>query len=63
MGLEFTSDARPPQQMVLLPNRFIRPSMEDIYGLDTDEDIDGITTEAGDRLTTEANDILLFEPS
>lgn len=63
MPLYFTVDARPPQQMTLLPNQFIRPAMEEIYGLDADEDIKGLTTELGERLTTEAEDILLFEPA
>ena len=68
MGLTFTSDARPPSNVTLLPNQFIRPEFGELYGFDADADsgvtIDGaLTTELSEPLTTELGDILLFEPA
>ena len=36
MGLEFTSDARPPSNVTLLPNKFVRPEFGALYGFDAD---------------------------
>ena len=68
MGLTFTSDARPPSNTQLLPNRFLRPAFGELYGFDADADeavtIDGaLTTELAEPLTAENGDILLFEPA
>ena len=68
MGLTFTSDARPPSNVTLLPNQFIRPEFGELYSFDADADsgvtIDGaLTTELSEPLTTELGDILLFEPA
>lgn len=67
MGLTFTSDARPPSNTQLLPNRFLRPAFGELYGFDADADsgvtIDGaLTTELAEPLTAENGDILQFEP-
>lgn len=67
MSIEFTSDARPPSSIRLLPGNFIRPEFGELYGFDADADsgitIDGaLTTELAEPLTTENGDILLFEP-
>lgn len=68
MGLSFTSDARPPSNTQLLPNRFLRPAFGELYGFDADADsgvtIDGaLTTELTEPLTAENGDILQFEPA
>jgi len=68
MGLTFTSDARPPSNTQLLPNRFVRPAFGELYGFDADADeavtIDGaLTTELAEPLTAENGDILIFEPA
>jgi len=71
MGLSFTSDARPPSNVTLLPNQFIRPEFGELYGFDADADsgvtppaIDGaLTTELAEPLTAENGDILQFEPA
>jgi hypothetical protein len=68
MALTFTSDARPPSNTQLLPNRFLRPAFGELYGFDADADsgvtIDGaLTTELSEPLTAENGDILQFEPS
>ena len=69
MGLTFTSDARPPSNTQLLPNRFLRPAFGELYGFDADADsggvtpsIDGaLTTELSEPLTTELGDFLAFD--
>jgi len=38
MALSFTSDARPPSNTQLLPNRFLRPAFGELYGFDADAD-------------------------
>ena len=68
MALTFTSDARPPSNTQLLPNRFLRPAFGELYGFDADADsgvtIDGaLTTELSEPLTAENGDILQFEPA
>jgi hypothetical protein len=70
MAIQFTSDARPPSNTQLLPNRFLRPAFGELYGFDADADtpttptIDGaLTTELSEPLTAENGDILQFEPS
>lgn len=68
MALTFTSDARPPSNTQLLPNRFLRPAFGELYGFDADADsgvtIDGaLTTELAEPLTAENGDILVFEPA
>jgi hypothetical protein len=68
MALSFTSDARPPSNTQLLPNRFLRPAFGELYGFDADADsgvtIDGaLTTELSEPLTAENGDILQFEPA
>ena len=68
MALSFTSDARPPSNTQLLPNRFLRPAFGELYGFDADADsgvtIDGaLTTELSEPLTAENGDILVFEPA
>ena len=68
MGITFTSDARPPSNTQLLPNRFLRPAFGELYGFDADADeavtIDGaLTTELAEPLTAENGDILIFEPA
>jgi hypothetical protein len=67
MSIEFTSDARPPSNIRLLPGGFIRPAFGELYGFDADADsgvtIDGaLTTELSEPLTAENGDILQFEP-
>ena len=37
MGIQFTSDARPPSNVTLLPNRFIRPEFGELYGFDAQQ--------------------------
>ena len=37
MGIQFTSDARPPSNVTLLPNRFIRPAFGELYGFDAQQ--------------------------
>jgi len=39
MGLSFTSDARPPSNVTLLPNQFIRPEFGELYGFDAQQDV------------------------
>ena len=68
MAIQFTSDARPPSNTQLLPNRFLRPAFGELYGFDADADsgvtIDGaLTTELSEPLTAENGDILIFEPA
>ena len=66
MSLILTPSIEKPSNIVPLPNRFIRPSFEQLYGFDAPqvEVIDGaIFTEASEPLTTELNEILLFEPA
>ena len=36
MSLTFTSDARPPSNIRLLPGEFLRPAFDVLYGFDTD---------------------------
>ena len=67
MSIEFTSDARPPSNIRLLPSEFLRPAFGELYGFDADADsgvtIDGaLTTELSEPLTAENGDILIFEP-
>ena len=67
MGLTFTSDARPPSNTQLLPNRFIRPAFGELYGFDADADSGGVTPPAIDGFNistrdTEAN-ILASTPT
>jgi len=38
MSIEFTSDARPPSNIRLLPGGFIRPAFGELYGFDADAD-------------------------
>jgi hypothetical protein len=37
MGIQFTSDARPPSNIRLLPGDFIRPAFGELYGFDAVE--------------------------
>jgi hypothetical protein len=37
MGIQFTSDARPPSNVTLLPNYFIRPEFGELYGFDAQQ--------------------------
>jgi hypothetical protein len=61
MSLEFTSLLEKPSNLIPLPNRFLRPAFEELYGFDAV--VDGaIFTEASEPLTTEQDEILLFEP-
>jgi len=63
MSLIFTTLEK-PSNILGLPNNFIRPAFEELYGFDAEEVIDGaIFTEASEPLTTEQNEILLFEPA
>jgi len=63
MSLILTPSIEKPSNIIPLPNRFIRPAFEKLYGFDAEEVIDGaIFTEASEPLTTELNEILLFEP-
>ena len=41
MSLQFTSDARPPSNVTLLPNSLIRPAFGELYGFDADADTGG----------------------
>jgi hypothetical protein len=55
-----------PSNIEPLPDVFIRPAFEELYGFDVPQviGIDGaVTTEASEPLTTELNEILLFEPT
>ena len=55
-----------PSNVEGLPDVFIRPAFEELYGFDVPQEVgvDGaITTEASEPLTTELGDILLFEPA
>ena len=64
MSLLLTPSLEKPSNITPLPNNFIRPVFEKLYGFDAEEDIDGaIFTEASEPLTTELNEILLFEPA
>ena len=66
MSLLLTPSIEKPSNILGLPNNFIRPAFERLYGFDApqEEVIDGvITTEASEPLTTELNEILLFEPA
>ena len=37
MGIQFTSDARPPSNVTLLPTYFIRPAFGELYGFDAQQ--------------------------
>ena len=64
MSLLLTPSLEKPSNILGLPNQFIRPAFEKLYGFDAEEVIDGaIFTEASEPLTTELNEILLFEPA
>jgi hypothetical protein len=66
MSLLLTPSLEKPSNILGLPNQFIRPAFEKLYGFDApqEEIIDGaIFTEASEPLTTELNEILLFEPA
>jgi hypothetical protein len=64
MSLLLTPSIEKPSNILGLPNNFIRPAFEKLYGFDAEEVIDGaIFTEASEPLTTELNEILLFEPA
>ena len=66
MSLLLTPSIEKPSNILGLPNQFIRPAFEKLYGFDAPrgEVIDGaIFTEASEPLTTELNEILLFEPA
>ena len=66
MSLLLTPSIEKPSNILGLPNNFIRPAFEKLYGFDApqEEVIDGaILTEASEPLTTELNEILLFEPA
>ena len=64
MSLLLTPSIEKPSNILGLPNQFIRPAFEKLYGFDAEEVIDGaIFTEASEPLTTELNEILLFEPA
>ena len=66
MSLLLTPSIEKPSNILGLPNNFIRPAFEKLYGFDApqEEVIDGsITTEASEPLTTELDEILLFEPA
>jgi hypothetical protein len=64
MSLLLTPSIEKPSNIIPLPNQFIRPAFEKLYGFDAEEVIDGaIFTEASEPLTTEQNEILLFEPA
>ena len=66
MSLLLTPSIEKPSNILGLPNNFIRPAFEKLYGFDVpqEEVIDGaIFTEASEPLTTELNEILLFEPA
>ena len=64
MSLLLTPSIEKPSNIIPLPNQFIRPAFEKLYGFDAEEVIDGaIFTEASEPLTTELNEILLFEPA
>ena len=64
MSLLLTPSIEKPSNILGLPNNFIRPAFERLYGFDAEEVIDGaIFTEASEPLTTELNEILLFEPA
>jgi len=55
-----------PSNVEGLPDVFIRPAFEELYGFDVPQviGVDGaITTELSEPLTTELNEILLFEPT
>ena len=41
MSLTFTSDARPPSNIRLLPGGFLRPAFGTLYGFDADADAAG----------------------
>jgi hypothetical protein len=66
MSLLLTPSIEKPSNILGLPNQFIRPAFEKLYGFDVPQEdvIDGaIFTEASEPLTTELNEILLFEPA
>ena len=66
MSLLLTPSIEKPSNILGLPNQFIRPAFEKLYGFDAPQEdvIDGaIFTEASEPLTTELNEILLFEPA
>ena len=43
MSLQFTSDARPPSNVTLLPSGFIRPAFGELYGFDADGGVEEST--------------------
>ena len=62
----YPSGLTKPSNVEALPDVFVRPSFEELYGFDVPQviGVDGaITTEASEPLTTELGDILLFEPA
>lgn len=67
MSLLLTPSIEKPSNILGLPNNFIRPAFEKLYGFDAPQEVptvDGaIFTEASEPLTTELNEILLFEPA
>ena len=66
MSLLLTPSIEKPSNILGLPNNFIRPAFEKLYGFDAPQEdvIDGaLFTEASEPLTTELNEILLFEPA
>ena len=66
MSITFPSGLVKPSNIEPLPDVFVRPAFEELYGFDVPQviGVDGaVTTEASEPLTTELNEILLFEPA
>ena len=65
--LVYPSGLTKPSNVEALPDVFIRPSFEELYGFDVPKEVgvDGalLTEPAGDTLVTELNEPIAFEPA
>lgn len=59
MSITFPSEQLKPSSLEGLPNQFVRPSFEELYGFDAITD--ALLTEAGEIIQTEARETLQFD--
>jgi len=59
MSITFPSEQLKPSILEGLPNQFVRPSFEELYGFDAITD--ALLTEAGEIIQTEARETLQFD--
>lgn len=59
MSIIFPSEQAKPSNLEGLPNQFVRPSFEELYGFDAITD--ALLTEAGEIIQTEASETLQFD--